>query len=205
VTLFFRASYVNAEITRYDIGPAFIAWCWLGILGGSLVSAASRIIEGRRAVDDGRRRIWPAAAALRILAAGLLIAPSVAAYPTRSATIDESHEMGAQTWLADALTVMKPNAVVVSWWSFSTSLWYAQRVEHRRTDITILDDRTRLDENLGELTDVIDRALDNGQTVYVIRLDPRENKLLQDRYLLRPAGAVATNLIEVLEPIEVGQ
>ena len=54
---------------------------------------------------------------------------------------------------------MEPNAVIVSWWSYSTPLWYAQRVEGRRPDITIVDDRTRLDENLGELTDVIDSNL----------------------------------------------
>ena len=38
---------------------------------------------------------------------------------------------------------------MVSWWSYSTPLWYAQRVEGRRPDIVIVDDRTRLDEDLG--------------------------------------------------------
>ena len=54
---------------------------------------------------------------------------------------------------------MAPDAVIVSWWSYSTPLWYAQRVQGRRPDITIVDDRTRLDENLGGLTDVIDANL----------------------------------------------
>jgi hypothetical protein len=35
-------------------------------------------------------------------------------------------------------------------------LWYAQLVEGRRPDIAIIDDWTRLDEQLGDLTDVID-------------------------------------------------
>jgi glycosyltransferase involved in cell wall biosynthesis len=52
-----------------------------------------------------------------------------------------------------------PNAVIVSWWSFSTPLWYVQRVEQRRPDITIADDRTRLDEHLGDIPDVIDAQL----------------------------------------------
>ena len=42
---------------------------------------------------------------------------------------------------------------IVSWWSYSTPLWYAQRVEGERPDVAIIDDRTRLDENLGGLTD----------------------------------------------------
>ena len=48
----------------------------------------------------------------------------------------------------------------------ASPLWYAQLIEARRPDI---DDRTRLDEHLGELTDVIDANLAT-RPVYVIRL-----------------------------------
>ena len=205
VTLFFDASYVNAEITRYYIGPAFIAWTWLGILTSQAARVAARAVA--RFVpwkpSLGRWRVEPATVGLATVAAVLLIAPSIAVYPTRSALIDESHERAAQAWLDEALTVMKPNAVVVSWWSFSTSLWYAQRVEHRRLDIDIIDDRTRLDENLGGLTDVIDRARAEGRPVYAIRLDPSESKALRDRDQLQPAGLGASNLIEILGPKQV--
>ena len=44
---------------------------------------------------------------------------------------------------------MEPNAVIVSWWSYSTPLWYAQVIEGRRPDIDIIDDRTRLDREPG--------------------------------------------------------
>ena len=206
VTLFFDASYVNAEITRYYIGPAFIAWTWLGVLGGAVAGAAGGLIHRDRwyANTTDRSRAKPASVALAIVAAGLLIAPSIAAYPTRSIAIDESRETGAQTWLDDVLTVMKPNAVVVSWWSYSTPLWYAQRVEHRRMDITILDDRTRLDKHLGDLTDVIDRALAEGRPVYAIRLDQSEVDLLTDRYVHEPAGLIRPNqFVEVLAPKSV--
>ena len=47
---------------------------------------------------------------------------------------------------------MEPDAAVISWWSYSTPLWYAQRVQGERPDITIIDDRTRLDENVCGLT-----------------------------------------------------
>ncbi len=78
---------------------------------------------------------------------------------------------------------MEPDAVIVSWWSYSTPLWYAQRVEGLRPDIAIIDDRTRLDEDLGSLTDVIDANLPT-RPVYVIRLDRREISLLEERYVL---------------------
>ena len=62
-----------------------------------------------------------------------------------------------------------PTRVVVSWWSYSTPLWYAQLVEGRRPDVAIVDDRTRLDQDLGDVNDVIDANL--GRPVYLIRGD----------------------------------
>jgi hypothetical protein len=93
---------------------------------------------------------------------------------------------------------MAPDAVIVSWWSYSTPLWYAQRVEGRRPDLSIIDDRTRLDEHLGGLTDVIDAHLGR-DPVYVIREDPREAALLAARYRLEPIdGPDALSLTRVL-------
>jgi hypothetical protein len=51
----------------------------------------------------------------------------------------------------------------------ASPLWYAQVIEARRPDIAAIDDRTRLDEHLGELTDVIDANLAT-RPVYVIHL-----------------------------------
>ena len=64
-----------------------------------------------------------------------------------------SRQHGAARWADHVLDVMEPDAVILSWWSYSTPLWYEQRVEGKRPDIEIIDDRTRLDENLGGLTD----------------------------------------------------
>jgi len=84
-------------------------------------------------------------------------------------------------WTDHVLDVMDEDALILSWWSYSTPLWYAQKVEGRRPDIAIVDDRTRLDENLGSLTDVIDANLGR-RPVYVMRLDQRELALLAARY-----------------------
>jgi hypothetical protein len=70
---------------------------------------------------------------------------------------------------------------IVSWWSYSTPLWYAQLVEGRRPDIAIIDDRTRIDEKLGSLTDVIDANLGK-RPVYVIRIDTNEVRMLAGLY-----------------------
>ena len=78
--------------------------------------------------------------------------------------------------------------MIVSWWSYSTPLWYAQLIEGRRPDIFIVDDRTRLDQNLGDLTTVIDGNLGK-RPVYVIRIDQNEMALLQSRYNLTPLAS----------------
>jgi hypothetical protein len=121
-------------------------------------------------------------------AIGILL-PTVLALPARYATVDVSHDDGAARWVDQALATMEPGAVVVSWWSYSTSLWYAQRVEGRRPDLVIIDDRTRLDLGLGDFIDVIDAHLGR-DPVYVIRDDPNEIALLGQRYELEPMDGV---------------
>jgi hypothetical protein len=64
--------------------------------------------------------------------------------------VDESRQHAAANWTAHTLKVLESNAAILSWWSYSTPLWYAQRVQGQRPDVAIIDDRTRLDENLGE-------------------------------------------------------
>jgi hypothetical protein len=82
---------------------------------------------------------------------------------------------------------MERDAVIVSWWSYSTPLWYAQAVEGRRPDIDIIDDRTRLDRNLGDIYDVIDANLGQ-RPVYVIRIEPEDFTGLRERYVLDGNG-----------------
>ena len=133
-----------------------------------------------------------------------LLAPTALAIPTRYAAVDESWDRSAANWTDHVLATMEPDAVIVSWWSTSTPLWYAQRVEGQRPDITIVDDRTRLDEALGDITDVIDANL-GSRPVYVIRSDPDEVALLAERYQLDPIDGVdAFDLTRVVARREPG-
>jgi hypothetical protein len=115
-----------------------------------------------------------------------------------------SRRQDAAQWVDRALDEMEPDAVVVSWWSYSTPLWYAQCVEGRRTDIAIVDDRTRLDENLGGLTDFIDANLGK-RPVYVIRIDPREIQQLAARYELQPIDGIDASALTRVIALKPGQ
>jgi hypothetical protein len=221
ITCFFSASYINADISRYYLGPALIAWTWLAILAGVVVDLLAAAMgegplddvdevdqahEADPAVTDpggqaGRpamTRTWGGVIAL-VLAVVLLV-PTVIDAPARYRAVDASRQRDAATWTDHVLGALAPGAVIVSWWSYSTPLWYAQRVQGRRPDVTIIDDRTRLDENLGGLTEVIDANL-GSRPVYVLRLDDREVKLLAERYELDFIdGTNASSLTRVVGP-----
>lgn len=171
ITCFFAASYVNADINRYYLGPALMAWTWLAILGAAAIDAV--------AVAGGTRT----RSGLALVIAIALLVPTVVVAPARYRAVDASRQHDAANWVDHVFDVVEPNAAIVSWWSYSTPLWYAQRVEGRSPDVKIIDDRTRLDENLGGLTDVIDANL-GVRPVYVLRSDRREVALLAQRYEL---------------------
>jgi len=219
ITCFFSASYVNADISRYYVAPALIVWTWLAILGATAIDALTAVggsgqagreraaaqDGGQAANGDSRSRDDRAArrtrgAIIAFLVAVALVVPTFTEAPGRAKAVDASQQTGAAAWTDHVLDEMAQGAVIVSWWSYSTPLWYAHLVEGRRSDITIIDDRTRLDQNIGGLTDAIDRYLGT-RPVYVIRLDRREVALLAERYDLDFIdGTDASSLTRVLGP-----
>jgi hypothetical protein len=210
ITCFFNSVYPDGAIDRYYIGPALLCWTWLAILGATVIQTILGPDEDR---DDtgavpAASSAAPSRGAIRALGfaivAVILLVPTVAALPIRSETVDRSGDRFAQRWTDDVLSALEPNAVVVSWWSYSTPLWYATIVDGKRPDISIIDDRTRLDCNLGELDHVINLYLPT-RPVYLIRNGDWELPSLEGRYqLVRIDAPTANNLIRVL-PIAGGE
>ncbi len=237
ITVFFSASYVNAAIERYYLGPALIAWTWLAVLAGVIAAqvapwswderrdaagetgaagdeAAPGDLEGDEAApghaeaEDPRASDRPAArrpvaatVALVVAAAALLV-PTAGSLQARAIAVDRSDDPGSGPWLDATLAVLEPDAVVVSWWSYSTALWYAQHVDGRRPDIWIVDDRTRLDEQLGEVSDVIDAQLGR-RPVYLIRVGAADIARLRDRFVIESVGpGLLSNVHRVVARVE---
>ena len=133
-----------------------------------------------------------------VVVSAILLGPSVIALPQRAGNIDRTNDRSAQAWTDAVLGDLEPNAVVVSWWSYSTALWYATIVDGRRPDISIIDDRTRLDCNLGELDHVIALYLPT-RPVYLIRNGDSELPQLAKSYQIIPdAIPGASNVLRVL-------
>jgi hypothetical protein len=218
ITCFFNAAYVNADIQRYYLGPALIAWVWLAILVASIADSfrGALLVRAREeAATDGssapeamqappvpgrsaRAPIDPLGLAAATLAALVLLAPTIPAFPARAAVVDRTADRSAELWLTAVLDEVEPGSIIVSWWSYSTPLWYAQVIQGRRRDIFVADDRTRIDLGLGEVIDVINGNLAIGRPVYAIRVDSRELGQLQALFRLKPlASPFASNVFRV--------
>jgi Protein O-mannosyl-transferase TMEM260-like len=211
ITCFFAASYDNADIGRYYLVPALIAWTWLAMLasavatairaeGGEIWPEEPETLDAPAVRRTGRRAALRPGTLVALALGVLLLVPTILSLDARGARVDRSGDLMARSWVDHTMKTLAPGAVVVSWWSYSTPLWYAQHVEGQRPDVTIIDDRTRLDEDLGDIYDVIDANLPN-RPVYVIRADPLEVAGLAERYALEPIdGPDARFLTRVLGP-----
>ena len=224
ITVLFNASYSNADISRYYLGPILWAWTWLAILGAIVVDQLAWsgapdpgpapaqdpvAVPIPLVADPGTTtRTWlggsPVGSLLAMaLALGLLV-PTALGATARAKDADLSADRAARTWLTAALSGIEPNAVIVSWWSTSTTLWYAQFVDHMRPDVFVVDDRTRLDLGYGEATDVIAKFLGQ-RPVYVIRANDYDLGLVKGLYDITPLTVQpATNVYRVLGPVGSG-
>ena len=145
----------------------FFAWTWLAILGGAVVDAVMARLEPDEEREEPELDAEPEAApdagstppprpalappsrrtsllgSVVALGVGLaLLVPTATQLPARWRVADLSHQTWVHRWLDEAFTALEPDAVVLSWWSYSTPLWYGQLVEHRRPDVS---DRGRPD------------------------------------------------------------
>ncbi len=199
LTWLFAASYENADIGRYYLGPAVFAWTWLAIgVAVALELLGSALGSGDR---GGRHRVIGLVGA--VVAAAILVLPTLLGLPARHGRVDAGDDIVGRAWLEGALEVLEPDAVVVSWWSYSTPLWYAQHVEGRIPGVRVVDDRTRLDEGLGSIYDVIDAEL-GSHPVYAVRVEPTDLAGLVRRYRLEsipmPMGQSLTRILGPREP-----
>ena len=176
ITVLFNQAYTNADINRYYLGPVFWVWTWLGILAAEVADLAAVLVAsvGSRGLQTFENpRVRRASMVAAAIVGAVLLVPTVQGLDVRRHQADRSGDTGAVRWLAEALPVVPEGAVLISWWSTSTPLWYAQKVQGLRPDIDIIDDRTMLDRKIGRAPDVIAANL-GIRPVYVIRANDKD-------------------------------
>ena len=188
ITILFNEAYANADIERYYLGPVLWVWTWLAVLAAEVAALAgwlgTELVAGIRRLRADERLVDRATLVAGLVLAALLLVPSLGDLDRRRGFANRSGDTSAQRWLDEALPAIQQNAVLVSWWSTSTPLWYAQHVQGLRPDIFVVDDRTMLDLGLGRAPDVIERYLAEGRPVYAIRLAGRDTEELLARFAM---------------------
>ena len=198
---FFALGYVNADIGRYYLVPLLAAAVLGGLGAGAVADFLSDLWErlasrsGAHPESHGERAGLKAAGAVGL--GIVLIGAALTALPTRFDALNASRDRIARTWLQTVTERLPPNSVVVSWWSYSTTLWYGLYVEHLRPDLTVIDDSTIVQEHLGDPNQVIDSYLGQ-RPVFLIRL-PYDLPAYQARYALTPLSGVIGGTIYQVE------
>jgi 4-amino-4-deoxy-L-arabinose transferase-like glycosyltransferase len=187
-TWIFALGYPNAAIERYYLVPLLVAALWIGLAADAVWDALRDLLR-----QPGRARAYRLAVGG---GAALLVALTAGPAIERYGSMDASGDAWGRQVLEATFAKVEPEAVVISWWSFSTPLWYGQHVEGRRDDLTIIDDRDILDDGYGDVESAIDAHLGKAP-VYVIRLD-RDLEELRERYQLEPLPGMPMKMYRVI-------
>lgn len=198
VTWVFALGYQNAGIERYYLVPLLVSVVFAALLAAVALDWLQSFLS-QPAVGRSRRR-GRLDHALAVVAVLALLAPALVSLPTTYRQVDASDDRSARIWLDAVFQALEPDAVIVSWWSYSTPMWYGQYVEGQRTDVLVMDDRTILDEGLVDVSGAIDRYLDE-RPVYLIRL-PEDIAAIASRYALVPVEGIVDGAVwRVLSPV----
>ncbi|MGH2428813.1 MAG: glycosyltransferase family 117 protein [Candidatus Limnocylindria bacterium] len=163
----YSTNFRDGDIDRYYM-PTIVATApMLGVAVASVGAMCARAAAeaSRRLADiEARRRLASLAGAVVILLAAIVPAASLV---TQYSSHDQSANRDADRWVASVHEALPPNAVVVSWWSYSTPLWYHRWVLGARSDVTIVDERNIIDSGLGTMHNAI-RTYIADRPVYVV-------------------------------------
>ncbi len=187
-TWLWAVGYPNAAIERYYLVPLLVAALAVALAADAIWDALRDTLE--RSGHALAYRL--AAAGLVVALLGLAIGPALDRYDE----LDASDDRWGRQVLEGIFAALPPDAVVISWWSYSTPLWYGQHVEGRRPDLTIIDDRDILDEGYGDVEGAIETYLGE-RPLYLIRLE-RDRRALAEDYRLRPVPDVPMEMYEVV-------
>jgi len=210
VTWVFALGYQNASIERYYLVPLLVAVVFAAMLATFALEMLERFAERRREDCPVERRL-PRGVAIRAallrwmvpgLAALALVAHALISFPATYERVDASHDRDARVWLNATFQALAPDAVIISWWSYSTPMWYGQYVEGLRPDVLVMDDRTILDAGLVDVHGAIERYLGE-RPVYLIRL-PRDIEAIASRHRLSLVQGLRGGDVWRVMPAEVG-
>jgi hypothetical protein len=170
-TVLYAMNFRDGDIDRYYLPTIAVTAPLIGVALSFIASNVARAVAefSLRFEASRRTRRWLAAgAAATIVGLGALL--PAAALVTGYRSHDQSANRAADEWVASVYEQLPPNAVLVSWWSYSTPLWYHRWVLGERPDVTIIDERKILDDGYRTMRNAI-RSFFGERPVYVVPPD----------------------------------
>ncbi|MEO6578477.1 MAG: DUF2723 domain-containing protein, partial [Candidatus Limnocylindria bacterium] len=175
----YSMNFRDGDIDRYYMPTVAVLAPLLGVALAAIAAATARAVAevARRTVEAGsaRRRVAAVGGAM-VLGLGALL--PAAAIVTDYAAHDQSDNRDADAWVASAYALLPVNSVVVSWWSYSTPLWYHRWVLGERPDLTIIDERDVLDDGYRTMNNAI-ASYFGERPVYVVLPDWERRNVTQ--------------------------
>lgn len=176
----YSMNFRDGDIDRYYMTTLAVAAPLLAVAVGAIATAGARAageVGLHNAIPRVARRRLTTGAAAVLLAAALLL--PVTGLVTGYAAHDQSGDYEADRWVDSVYRQLPPNAVIVSWWSYSTPLWYHRWIEGVRPDVTIIDERNILDDGYRTMRNAI-AAFFGERPVYVVPPDWEWRELDRD-------------------------
>lgn len=143
VPFYAASTYVNADLSRYYLVPNWLLFVFAA-LGTEELLSLWKEWRGERVAK------WGAV----VLSLATLLLP-YQLLQKNWGRADQHQNRDADRYQQAVLAAVKPEAVVISWWSFSTPLWYGRYVEGRRPDVEIIDDSDIVSQRLGDVMGAI--------------------------------------------------
>lgn len=168
LTLYAALTYANGDIERYYFVPLAILVAFAA-LGTQLL-------------------LWAAIPALPSLqpATPMLLIIPVALIAVNGGRVDGR---SAQCYADGVMGTVKPNAVVMSWWTYTTPLWYERFVGGVRPDVEIYN-------GIDLVPDEVDRRYGQGRPIYLIQPDSTLTAIRKS-YSVTPLDACGVAVFEV--------
>ncbi len=199
--ILYSMNFRDGDIDRYYMPTVAVLAPLLGVALAAIGVAVARAVAevSRRLTGSLQpRRLLAGFAGSVVLGLGALLPAS--SIVTEYAAHDQSNNRDADAWVASVHELLPVNAVIVSWWSYSTPLWYHRWVLGERPDLTIIDERDILDDGYRTMNNAI-RSHVGERPVYVV-LPDWERRSVTDRWELTTVPTLPgfTRLLHVEGP-----
>jgi hypothetical protein len=176
----YAMNFRDGDIDRYYLPTIAVTMPLLGValaaIGAAVASAVGEVAFRSLATRTARRRLATAAAGIVLVLGALLPSASLV---TGYAAHDQSQNREADAWVASVHAQLPPNSVIISWWSYSTPLWYHRWVLGERPDITIIDERNILDDGYRTMRNAI-RDFIGRRPVFVVPPEWEYRRITRD-------------------------